>query len=194
MQRVVNYRVNELRQTIQEAQGGVKDISVSVLINSSINADESVLENVRQIAATAVGIQDDKITVGYMNFSASEALRADIQSSLSQNSRFQLPISERALFSIVALVFSMIMAMLILRQFKPARIPLKDKKSQIIDVENENLFIKEEEAKSKKEEILKRLNKINEEEKIIKDIESIIDSNPSNIANIISAWLSEDGI
>ena len=67
--KVINYRVNELRQTIEEAPGGVEDITVSILLNSD-NVDGGILENVRQLASAAVGIDISRITVGNMNFTA----------------------------------------------------------------------------------------------------------------------------
>jgi len=192
MQTVVNYRVNELKQTIDEAQGGIQDISVSVLINDTASTDESVLEDVKQIAAAAVGIDLDKITVGYMNFAASEAQRAELQAALTQDEGFQLPLEEQTLVVIVGLILTFILALLVLKQFKTqpqvaTTGPQMEEKSEetTTDEELENL-------KSKKDAVMDKFNKSKEEEKVIKEIESIIDANPDSIANIISSWLSEE--
>lgn len=190
MQTVVNYRVNELRQTIDEAQGGIEDISVSVLINDTASTDESVLEDVKQIAAAAVGIELDKITVGYMNFAASEAQRAELQAALTQDQGFTLPVGEQTLIAIVGLLLTFVLSVLMLRQFKTKpqtvpSMPLEEKDQTTTDEEIQNI-------KSKKEAVLDKLNKSKEEEKVIKEIESIIEANPDSIANIISSWLSED--
>jgi flagellar M-ring protein FliF len=190
MQTVVNYRINELRQTIDEAQGGIEDISVSVLINDTASTDESVLEDVKQIAAAAVGIELDKITVGYMNFAASEAQRAELQAAMSQDKGFSLPVGEQTLVAIVGLLLTFVLSVLMLRQFKTKpqtvpSMPLEEKDQTTTDEEIENL-------KSKKESVLDKFNKSKEEEKVIKEIESIIEANPDSIANIISSWLSED--
>jgi flagellar M-ring protein FliF len=190
MQTVVNYRVNELRQTIDEAQGGIEDISVSVLINDTASTDESVLEDVKQIAAAAVGIELDKITVGYMNFAASEAQRAELQAALTQDEGFSLPVGEQTLVVIVGLLLTFILAVLMLRQFKtkPQTVPsveLEEKQETTTEDELDKLS-------SKKEAVLEKLNKSKEEEKVIKEIESIIEANPDSIANIISSWLSEE--
>jgi flagellar M-ring protein FliF len=200
MQNVVNYRVNELRQVIEEAQGGIQEITVSVLINNTVNADEAILESINGLVAAAVGIQPENITVGYMNFAASEALRADMQSALADQG-FQLPISERALLILFALVLSFILTLVILRQLKPAS---KKRPAMVASMEGVDVTIEddeealgisdtEKELMAKKKEIIEKFNKDSEGEKVIKEIETIIDTNPSNIANIISAWLNEDG-
>src|SRR6056297_2150493 len=191
MQTVVNYRVNELRQTIDEAQGGIQDISVSVLINDTASTDESVLEDVKQIAAAAVGIETDKITVGYMNFAASEAQRAELQAALTQEGGFQLPVGEQTLVVIVGLVLTFILALLVLKQFKTK--PQLATGPQIEEgIEESTTGEESEETKSKKEAVLEKLNKSKEEEKVIKEIESIIEANPESIANVISSWLSDE--
>src|SRR6056297_131257 len=191
MQTVVNYRVNELKQTIDEAQGGIQDISVSVLINDTASTDESVLEDVKQIAAAAVGIETDKITVGYMNFAASEAQRAELQAALTQEGGFQLPVGEQTLVVIVGLVLTFILALLVLKQFKTK--PQLATGPQIEEgIEESTTGEESEETKSKKEAVLEKLNKSKEEEKVIKEIESIIEANPESIANVISSWLSDE--
>jgi len=191
MQTVVNYRVNELRQTIDEAQGGIQDISVSVLINDTASTDESVLEDVKQIAAAAVGIEIDKITVGYMNFAASEAQRAELQAALTQEGGFQLPVGEQTLVVIIGLVLTFILALLVLKQFKTK--PQVATGPQIEEeTEERNTDEEIEKIKSKKEAVLDKLNKSKEEEKVIKEIESIIEANPESIANVISSWLSDE--
>lgn len=191
MQRVVNYRVNELKQTIDKAQGSIEDISVSVLINATASTDESVLENVKQIAAAAVGIELDKITAGYMNFAASDTQRAELQAALAQQGGFQLPVAEDTLVVIVGLILTFILSILVLKQFrtKPQLAttgPHIVEQLQISSTDDEL-----EKIKFKKEAILEKLNKSKEEERVIKEIESIIEANPDSIANIISAWLSE---
>jgi flagellar M-ring protein FliF len=190
MQKVVNYRINELRQTIDEAQGGIEDISVSVLINDNASTDESILEDVKQIAAAAVGIELDKITVGYMNFAASEAQRAELQAAMTQDQGFRLPIDEQTLIAIVGLILTFVLAVMMLRQFrtKPQTVPPMPVEEKEENTTNEEL----EKLKSKKEAVLDKFNKSKEEEKVIKEIESIIEANPDSIANIISSWLSEE--
>jgi len=190
MQTVVNYRVNELKQTIDEAQGGIDDISVSVLINDTASTDESVLEDVKQIAAAAVGIELDKITVGYMNFAASEAQRAELQAALTQDGGFQLPVGEQTLIVIVGFILTFVLALMVLRQFRTKpQLAQQTVQDQQIETTTDGEL---EKIKSKQEAVLEKLNKSKEEEKVIKEIETIIESNPDSIANIISSWLKEE--
>jgi flagellar M-ring protein FliF len=115
--KVINYRVNELRQTIEEAPGGVEDISVSILINDE-GLDSTMLANVKQLASAAVGIDESKITVGNMNFVADEELKADLAAALGQDEGFKLPISEKAIVSIAAMIFVLILAMMLMKQIR----------------------------------------------------------------------------
>jgi flagellar biosynthesis/type III secretory pathway M-ring protein FliF/YscJ len=109
---------------------------------------------------------------------------------MSQDKGFSLPVGEQTLVAIVGLLLTFVLSVLMLRQFKTKpqtvpSMPLEEKDQTTTDEEIENL-------KSKKESVLDKFNKSKEEEKVIKEIESIIEANPDSIANIISSWLSED--
>ena len=130
--KVINYRVNELRQTIEEAPGGVEDITVSILINDS-GLDSNMIANVRQLASAAVGIDESKITVGNMDFTADEELRADLAAALGQDEGFKLPISEKAIVSIAAMFFVLILAIMLLRQIKKPDKAIAARNKKIIE-------------------------------------------------------------
>lgn len=130
--KVINYRVNELRQTIEEAPGGVEDITVSILINDS-GLDSNMIANVRQLASAAVGIDESKITVGNMDFTADEELRADLAAALGQDEGFKLPLSEKAIVSIAAMFFVLILAIMLLRQIKKPDKAIAARNKKIIE-------------------------------------------------------------
>ena len=77
-----------------------------------------MLANVKQLASAAVGIDESKITVGNMNFVADEELKADLAAALGQDEGFKLPISEKAIVSIAAMIFVLILAMMLMKQIR----------------------------------------------------------------------------
>ena len=204
--KVINYRVNELRQTIEEAPGGVEDITVSILINSD-NVDGGILENIRQLASAAVGIDMSRITVGNMNFSADQELKENLAATLAQGQGFKLPISEKAIISIVAIFFVFILALMLMRQFrKPKTVRNKrmvepagkmELDSGAYDKEaynsREEDYETTQEMLNQKNIILDKFREDNNDKETIKGIESIIKTNPANIADVISLWLNEEG-
>lgn len=209
--KVINYRVNEFKQTIEEAPGGVEDITVSILLNGE-NLDAGMLANVRQLASAAVGIDESMIIVGNMVFTADEERKSSIVTALSENQGFELPISEKAIIAIIAMFFVFIIAIMLMRQFKkpsksrsknivePVKIEIGDGSqikalpdslngiAKIDSSDNEK-----HDALNKKNSILNKFKEDNSEKEIIKGLESIIETNPANIAEVISIWLNEDG-
>jgi flagellar M-ring protein FliF len=224
--KVINYRVNELRQTIEEAPGGVEDITVSILINGE-GLDSNMLANVRQLASAAVGIDESKITVGNMNFVADEALKADLALALGQDEGFKLPISEKAIVSIAAMFFVLILFTMILKQIKKPNKPGTVRKKKMVEpagkielevgnydgrvndslalnnpgsvsndgtVNNAGTGVSEStrEMLNKKDIILDKFKEDEDEKEIIKGIESLIETSPASIADVISLWLNEE--
>ncbi|MCE5236261.1 MAG: flagellar basal-body MS-ring/collar protein FliF [Clostridiaceae bacterium] len=69
--REANYELNEIRTQIKKAKGSITGLSVSVILDSS-TIEEDYTDNVRNLVATAIGVDISRITVERLPF-----LRAD---------------------------------------------------------------------------------------------------------------------
>lgn len=62
-----NMEINETKTLIENAKGQIKDLSVSVILDSS-DSQEDFTDNVRVLVANAIGVSNDKITVEMLPF------------------------------------------------------------------------------------------------------------------------------
>ena len=193
MQKVIQYRVNELKQTIDEAQGSVEDISLSILVNNT-EMDNTVLNDVKRIAAAAVGIDTTKVTVGYMEFTARDGLEDKIDKALSGSEKRGLPISERALVALIAVVLAFIFGLIVLR-FLKAPSKKNDKESEQLgdDMTEDELSKQLEEGLLTDDSQAVEVKFENSKDKeMISEIESATELNSKDVAQIVSYWLRED--
>lgn len=63
-----NYEINEIRTDIEKAQGTVKDLSVSVLVNSNVEGVANYKDEIENLVANAIGVDPAYITVELMPF------------------------------------------------------------------------------------------------------------------------------
>ncbi len=75
--REANYELNEIRTQITRAKGYISDLSVSVILDSSV-LEEDYTENVRNLVANAIGVDIGRITVERLPF-----LRLDTSTDVS---------------------------------------------------------------------------------------------------------------
>lgn len=192
MTKVINYRVNELRQTIDEAQGSVEDISVSILINNS-NMDNIALDDIKKIAAAAVGIDTTRITVGTMEFTARNGLEEKIDKALNNSKKPEMPFTNKTIVELICGLLAFVFGLLLLRLLKNS-FGIKAKK-----LEENNIVYQEEHSKQLDESLvttddilIEKPKENNVEERIIKEIEILAENDPENIARVISYWIRED--
>jgi flagellar M-ring protein FliF len=75
--REANYELNEIKTQITRAKGYISDLSVSVILDSSV-LEEDYTENVRNLVANAIGVDIGRITVERLPF-----LRLDTSTDVS---------------------------------------------------------------------------------------------------------------
>ena len=71
--KTVNYEINQTKELIEKAQGTIKDLTVSVVINSE-ERNEEIISQVRDIISGAVGIDSELVSVQSMPFNGSKEL------------------------------------------------------------------------------------------------------------------------
>jgi flagellar M-ring protein FliF len=67
---IVNFEVNEIKEIIEEQQGRLENLSISVIIDNE-GLDHQTLEQVKELIATAIGTDLTRITVHNMKFDTS---------------------------------------------------------------------------------------------------------------------------
>ncbi len=89
--RVTNYQVNQVKEQLEKAQGQIKDLSVSVVIDNNKMTTET-MENVREIVASAVGIDPTRVVVQSMEFNGNKQLQEQLEEAFdSQHKSPSLP-------------------------------------------------------------------------------------------------------
>lgn len=181
VQNVVNYRVNELKQTVQQAEGRITDISVSILINKT-DLDPSALEELKTIASAAVGVDSSKIALSVMNFTAREDLQDMIDKSLSNEPGKERLLTEKTLVACVFILSAFIFAVLVLLVLKP-------KKEQIPDTVSIENVISQAEIDENKKSVSEANEQSEKEINIIHELEKFVKTNPKDVASLLSYWI-----
>lgn len=124
-----NYELNETRTQIENAQGKIEDLSVSVIIDSSTTT-EDYTERVKSLVATAIGVSGERITVDMLPFKQMEqgesgdpatdafALQQQTFSEMEKASLVRLSIIIGAV--VIVLILALV-AVLTLRKKKPVQ-------------------------------------------------------------------------
>lgn len=63
-----NYELNQIQTELEKAQGSVKDLSVSVLINSKASGSKKAASKASKLVANAIGVKTKYITVSSLPF------------------------------------------------------------------------------------------------------------------------------
>ncbi|MFP4457610.1 MAG: flagellar M-ring protein FliF C-terminal domain-containing protein [Clostridia bacterium] len=201
VQNVVNYRVNEMKESIQRAEGSIEDISVSILINNP-ELEVAQMEEIRRVAASAIGVEQVNVNASVMDFTAYEEKQQEIEEAMAVANMEDggLPISERALVGLVASVLAFTFGLIAFFSIRKAR---KAEKSLQPQVANQTAT---ETRQDSREELTQRvladalekqkaieMDENSKEEQVMrKEIQKIVDKNPKNVADVISYWLESD--
>ena len=76
-----NYELNETKTQIEKAKGRISSLSVSVILDSS-SIEEDYTENVRNLVATAIGVDIERITVDRLPFLQADSSSSDVSAAL----------------------------------------------------------------------------------------------------------------
>jgi len=80
--RVTNYQVNQVKEQLEKAQGQIKDLSVSVVIDNN-KMTAQTMENVREIVASAAGIDPARVVVQSMEFNGNRELQEQLEEAFN---------------------------------------------------------------------------------------------------------------
>ena len=186
-----NYELNEIQTKLEKAQGTVKNLSISVLINSKVSGSKKAASKASKLVANAIGVKSKYITVSTLPFV--ESAGGNSFSSLLKES--QATQRQALLLSILKIVIPcltiLVVALLVLRHFK---------RKEREELEAEALAMEEKEQEPDKgerpvkgkvtdedlaDELMK--SKSGETEKV----EKLVEDYPEAAVQILRNWLTD---
>ncbi len=190
VEREVNYEVNETKTMIEQAQGSVRELTVSVIISADEEM-EDYTEDVRAIVANAIGIKDPNnlITVRRMPIRTdtasadAAALSAKLASDRERNELIRLLIIVAAIIVVVLMIVLMVrnVAKRAVVQAVPAADDMDEEQARL------DLTISDDGVTGSGIELPTAAK--NHDRELI---EQLIEKDPEAIAHLLRGWLSDD--
>lgn len=185
------YEINSIQEHLVQAKGSIRDLSVSVILDSTAQSGDFT-ENVRQLVATAVGVSTEYITVEQLPFSSNEQtdeLWEDYRSIAEKAMRWE---QNRFYLLLIAGAFLILILLAVfIRLVKGTRPPekeaealfpsLKRQPSEFTTKDLEELL--EEEATEQKKPQKPDNRQI---------VAEFIDKDPELVASVLRGWLSDE--
>jgi flagellar M-ring protein FliF len=188
-----NYELNEIQTQIEKAQGAVQDLSVAVLVNSSVDGVDGYTDMIRNLVANAIGVKPDYISVEMMPFLKDNS----VTDAIAQNQQTIEQINRNNLITRIITVVAILAALVIILRFvirKPVRTTTAEPvpagatgTGRIVNLTAGDMIMEEEPAEKFDLTDLV-LKKSSEAEKI----EELMDRYPETVAQILRSWLAED--
>ena len=191
----LNAEVNEVREQIEQAQGKVTDLHVSIMIDAGEELDEE-LENIRALVANGLGVDSQYVSIMRTSFKVNEdyqQLLAEQQAAQTELEQAQQERQNRIL------LFAAIGAGLVLL-FVLILIALRSRKRRLAyEAEVERMRQEQEaEAQRRAQEAEDSLrDKLGEDldtpaANQLRDIQKLAEERPEIIANLLRNWLTDD--
>lgn len=185
--RDANYELNQTKTQIDEAKGKIEDLSVSVVINS--DGAEDYTDEVKQLVATAIGVDEDRITVQMLPFQkAAEADDISNAFEIQQQmlSSVQSASTMRLVILAVTAVVVLIMLFMIIRMFRKN----KAVSTGVEYVADEMVMPGAAPVQGTEEQV--NLDETDSEGNKLSILEDYINKNPESVANLLRNWLNEE--
>lgn len=172
---IVNYEVNEIKEILEQQQGKVEDLSISVIIDNEFLSPQ-ILTQVKELVAAAVGTDISRVVVQNMKFDTS------LQEQLLEGfERRQDQRPEWLYWSVpLSVAFAVIVAFIVVMRMRSRRIQLETATAQ-------EILAQEPQQPSTLE-----LELTNEYDEIKKRLERLVTERPEAVAQLLRNWLSEE--
>lgn len=177
-----NLEVNQTKSQIESAKGQIKELSVAVLLNSSLDL-EDYSDNVKSLVAKAVGVDPENISVERLPFQEQEDTTAD---AISQQKEMMSSVQTGSLLrvGIIALA-AVVIVILILRVIRSGMKP----KAEEEELETGEAFVVGDSGVATVKIEPKTPTK---GERNKKEIEEYIEKNAESVAQLLRNWLTDD--
>lgn len=186
-----NYELNQINTMIEEAQGKIEDLSVSVILNEEMMEDDYT-DEVIELVATAIGVDLERITV--MSLPFAEVEDTSIQDAIDEQqdmlASMQSAANTRLMIILGTVLVVLIFLFMIIKMFK--------KSAEPVPVEGGFEYIADEEIIPGEEEMpMVPLNEIKLEDfektdNKLQILEEYVGQNPESVANLLRNWLNEE--
>ncbi len=194
-----NMEINETKTLIENAKGTIKELSVSVILDSS-NSTYDYTENVKQLVSNAIGVSDGQITVEMLPFKKME--NTEIQDAFSGQKEILESVqkTEVVKYIIIALAALLILVLLsaIIRSITDNSVNYEDYEQV---EEYEEYEIRSEASVKAANATLNKSDDIQEEEieidfekkdTTLDQLGKYINKSPESVAQLLRKWLYED--
>lgn len=186
-QSTTEYLVNQIQDQIQQDGGEIKDLTVAVLIDDKGLSDKDITK-LKDLVAYAAGINQDKVIISEMAFTAVNDLKKQVQKALTPDDKnsygpdiFIYTVPAALVFLIIAIIFIFI-------KIKHKKISEEDK----LLTEGRVPLLKQID-KNKSEDIPSAIV-LNEtrEQGLKRQIKDFTSANPEIVAQLLRTWIVEE--
>lgn len=180
----LNAEVNETKEQIETAQGKIKTLAVSVILNGDQQL-ESVLPQIRSATANAIGVAEENISVLYMPFEYNNSLREEYTKMQENQQKVLADQQKRETITTAAIGGGVLLLVLVLfLLLRPKKKVVLAEPSVVVP---EPVFEKQpevEEEESPLEKVLKE-----EQMAALTQIQKMVEKNPESVAQLLRNWL-----
>ncbi len=124
-----NYELNETKTRIEAASGYIRDLSVSVILDSSV-IEEDYTENVRNLVATAIGVDISRVTVERLPFLPLNTSDSDVSAAFALQKEMLDAANQASLIKSLITAGTIIVVFLLLlaaiRTLRRSAVPVKE--------------------------------------------------------------------
>ncbi|MBZ4666243.1 flagellar basal-body MS-ring/collar protein FliF [Mahella sp.] len=174
----INYEVNQLKQQVEEAQGKLKSMTISVVVDGE-NISEQVRQQVQSVVAGAAGIDAQYVTVQAMPFSVA-SLQEDINNAL--NASQQQKQAENMRNIMLGLIAAAVVGAAVFIAVRATNARRRAAETEMAEAAvPEGVSIEEIPMESE-----------DEHTKIKQQIEKLVDQKPDVVAQLLRTWLNEE--
>jgi len=176
-----NFQVNQTIQTLEKAQGNIEDLFISVIVND-IDMDSEVLDQVKEIAAYAVGVDSQYVEVQAFEFSETVDLQSAIDNITQPQTAMSQLLNEKFILGVIAIVFTFILLLIGIFTLKGAG--KKSGKKGRNTAKRQNI-----EEEEDFDEIQLDINK---ESSVKSEIVKFTEKRPQEVARLLKRWMEDE--
>lgn len=176
-QKSINYAVNEIKEKIEEQQGSIEDLSISIIIDNE-RLDNQLLDSVKELVAKAIGTEPLRVAVQSMKFDTS--FQDEIIEGLKERKplAFEWLSTDKVLVFLAIMIFLAVIIFMVKMNMGTGSVKLSNEAVQEISSEVENI---------------QQLNlDSGEQSQIKKQLDKLVIQKPDAVAQLLRNWLSED--
>ena len=172
---IINYEVNEIKETLEQQQGKVEDLSISVIIDNE-SLGPQILGQVKELVAAAVGTDVSRVVVQNMKFDTS------LRDQLLEGFEGRQDKGIEWLYWAVPLAVGLALAVVVIIAMR-----MRSRRIQLETTTAREILTQETQQPATLE-----LESTSEHDEIKKQLERLATERPEAVAQLLRNWLSEE--